>query len=115
MEAMSMSNEQLATRFVEILSERATRNGLTVPRWSTLPANWRRIWIETVPAFLEELGYQAIAGGRFDERDEDEQIRVFCEGLTARQRLKTYRQLYAIGCRIDGIARAIDRLSSPRK
>src|SRR2546423_5287206 len=58
---MSMSNEQLATRFVEILAERASRNGLTVPRWSTLPANWRRVWIETVPAFLEELGYQAIA------------------------------------------------------
>jgi hypothetical protein len=110
---MSTTNEQLANRFVEILAERANRNGLTVPRWATLPANWRRIWIETVPAFLEELGYQPMAGGRFDERDEDEQIRVFCEALTARQRLKTYRQLYALGCRIDGIGRAIDKLSSP--
>jgi hypothetical protein len=55
-EVMSMNNEQLANRFVEILAERANRNGLTVPRWSTLPANWQRVWIETVPAFLEELG-----------------------------------------------------------
>jgi hypothetical protein len=57
--------------------------------------------METVPAFLEELGYR-IDEGRIDERSEDEQIRVHCQNLTACQRLKTYRQLYAVGCRIDG-------------
>jgi len=51
--------------------------------------------------------------GRIDERHEDEQIRVFGENLIARHRLKTYRQLYALGCRIDGIERSIEKLSSP--
>jgi hypothetical protein len=114
MEGMKASNEQLATRFVELLAEKAMRNGLTVPRWSTSPANWRRIWIETVPAFLEELGYQAISGGHFEERDEDERIRVLCEALSPRQRLKTYKQLYALGCRIGSVVRAIDKLSVAR-
>jgi hypothetical protein len=100
MATMKASNEQLATRFVELLAEKALRNGLTVPRWSTVPANWRRIWVETVPAFLEELGYQSIEGGDFKGRDEDERIRVLCDSLTPRQRLKAYKQLYALGCRI---------------
>jgi hypothetical protein len=104
---MASSNEQLAIRFVELFAENAARNGQAMPRWNALPLAWRRTWIEAVPAFLE-LGYRAIAGGRFNESDEDEQIRLFCENLTARQRLKTYRQLYALGCRIDRIERAIE-------
>jgi hypothetical protein len=35
-----------------------------------------------------------------------------CDNLTARQCLKTYSQLYALGCRIDGIERAIERLTT---
>jgi len=42
-----------------------------------------------------------------DERREDEQVRQLCENLSARQQLKTYWQLYALGCRIDGIVNAI--------
>src|ERR1700730_13487599 len=48
-------------------------------------------------------------GPRCDERHEDDQIRRLCENLTARPRLKTYSQLYALGCRIDGIERAANR------
>jgi hypothetical protein len=33
-----------------------------------------------------------------------------CQNLTARQRHKTYRQLYALGCRIDSVDRAIEKL-----
>jgi polyhydroxyalkanoate synthesis regulator phasin len=76
-------------------------------------AAWRQIFVETVRAFLDELGYQITgADGRIDERHEDEQIRRLCDNLTARQRLKTYSQLYALGCRIDGIERAIERLTT---
>jgi hypothetical protein len=110
---MTANNEQLAFRFVELLADKAMHNGQAVPRWITLPPAWRRIYTETVAAFLEGLGYRVIADGRIDERQEDEQIRLFCENLTARQRLKTYRQLYAWGCRIDRIECTIERLSKP--
>ena len=43
-----------------------------------------------------------------DERREDKQIRYLCQNLTPRQRLKTYRQLYALGCRIESVDRAIE-------
>jgi len=36
-----------------------------------------------------------------DLRREDEQIRQLCENLTACQRLKIYRDPYALGCRKD--------------
>lgn len=72
------------------------------------------IWAETVSAFLEGLGYHVMADGRIDERNEDEKIRILCENLTARQRLKTYRQLYALGCRIDRIERHIENLNVTR-
>jgi hypothetical protein len=49
---------------------------------------------------------------QIDERSEDEQIRIACQNLTARQRLKMYRHLYALGCRIDGIERSIEKLTS---
>jgi hypothetical protein len=94
---MTANNEQLAFRFVELLADKAMRNGQAVPRWTTLPSAWRRIYTETVAASLEGLGHRVIADGRIDERQEDEQIRLFCENLTARQRLKTYPQLYAWG------------------
>jgi hypothetical protein len=104
---MAASNEQLTVRFVELLVEKAMRNGQRVPGWTGLSAIWQRIWAETVTAFLEGLGYHVMADGRIDERNEDEKIRLLCENLTARQRLKTYRQLYALGCRIDRIERHI--------
>jgi hypothetical protein len=108
---MIVSNERLAFRFVELLAEKAMRNGQTAPRWITLPLEWRRVWTETIPAFLQEIGCRVIPDDGMEERDEDDQIRLFCDNLTARQRLKTYRQLYALGCRIDGIERAIDTLA----
>jgi hypothetical protein len=111
---MAASNEQLAVRFVELLSDTALRNGQRVPGWRALSLTWQRIWAATITAFLDALGYRAMAGGRIEERDEDEQIRRFCENLTARQRLKTYRQLYALGCRIDGIERSIEKLTAAR-
>jgi hypothetical protein len=107
---MSASNEQLAMRFVESLTQSAARNGQSAFRWTTMNPAWRRVFIETVPAFLDEIGHQSIPVEHMDERREDEQIRQVCENLTARQRLKTYRQLYALDCRIDGVDRAIEKL-----
>jgi hypothetical protein len=111
---MTASNEQLAIRFIEILSDSAKRNGNGLPMSQMCAqAAWRQIFVETVRAFLDEVGYQITgADGRIDERHEDEQIRRLCDNLTARQRLKTYSQLYALGCRIDGIERAIERLTT---
>jgi hypothetical protein len=111
---MRASNEQLAIRFIEILSDSAKRNGNGLPMSQMCTqATWRQIFVETVRTFLDELGYQITgADERIDERDEDEHIRGLCENLTARQRLKTYYQLYALGCRIDGIERAIERLTT---
>jgi hypothetical protein len=107
----SNQNEKLAMRFVELLAEKAIRNGQPISHWGNMSPAWQRTFVETVPAFLEELGYRA-DDGRVDERREDDQIRVRCENLTQRQRLKTYRQLYALGCRIDGIERSIGKLTS---
>jgi hypothetical protein len=111
---MSAGNEKLVMRFVELLVESATRNGQHVSRWTSMTLVWRRILTETVPAFLDELGYRATAEMPIDERREDEHIRLLCDNLTSRQRLKTYRQLYALGCRIDSVDRAIDKLTKPR-
>jgi hypothetical protein len=111
---MPAGKEQLAIRFIEILSDSAKRNGNGLPMSQMCAQDtWRQIFVETIRAFLDELGYQ-IAGsdGQIDERHEDDQIRRLCENLTARQRLKTYSQLYALGCRIDGIERAIERLTT---
>jgi hypothetical protein len=107
---MSASNEQLAMRFVELLAQSATRNGQSASRWTAMNPAWRRVFMETIPAFLDEVSHQSIPVGHIDERREDEQIRQLCENLTARQRLKTYRQLYALDCRIDGVDRAIEKL-----
>jgi hypothetical protein len=111
---MPASNEQLAIRFIEILSDSAKRNGNALPMSQMCAqATWRQIFVETVRSFLEELGYEITESeGRIDARHEDDQIRRLCENLTARQRLKTYSQLYALGCRIDGIERAIERLTA---
>jgi hypothetical protein len=106
----SNENEKLAMRFVDLLADKAVRNGQPISRWNNLSLAWRHTFVETVPAFLEELGYQPDED-RVDERHEDEQIRVRCENLTARQRLKMYRQLHALGCRIDGIERSIEKLT----
>ena len=104
---MAVSNERLTFHFVELLVEKAMRNGQRAPGWTGLSPIWQRIWAETVSAFLEGLGYHVMADGRIDEHNEEEKIRLLCENLTARQRLKTYRQLYALGCRIDRIERHI--------
>jgi hypothetical protein len=108
---MNSREEKLAIRFVELLAEKTQRSGLSAWHWSNLPPSWRGIFMEAVPAFLEELGYR-VDEGRIDDRNEDEQIRIRCESMTARQRLKTYRQLYALGCRIDGIERSIEQLTA---
>jgi hypothetical protein len=97
-------------RFVELLAQNSTRYGQSALRWTTMSPAWRRVFIETVPAFLDEISHQSIPVEHMDERREDEQIRQVCENLTARQRLKTYRQLYALGCRIDSVDRAIEKL-----
>src|ERR1700686_5723961 len=104
---MAASKEMLTFHFVELLVEKAMRNGQRAPGWAGLSPSWQRIWAETVSAFLEGLGYHVMADGRIDEHNEEEKIRLLCENLTARQRLKTYRQLYALGCRIDRIERHI--------
>jgi hypothetical protein len=59
----------------------------------------------TIQHFLEELGARIIVDDEMNENAEDEQFRVLCEHLNARRRLKLYRQLYALGCRIDGASR----------
>jgi hypothetical protein len=107
---MPASNEQLAIRFIEILSDSAKRNGNGLPlSQMSVQATWRQIFVETVRAFLDQLGYQTTGSDRrIVEWHEDDQIRQLCENLTARQRLKTYSQLYALGCRIE---RAIERLT----
>jgi hypothetical protein len=107
---MNSSDEQLTIRFVELLAEKARSKGQTVSNWAAMPANWRRVFAETVPAFLRQIGYR-LGDGTIDDQREDEQIRLLCENMKARQRLKTYRQLYALGCRIDAIERAIEKLS----
>jgi len=82
-------------------------------RKSAVRATWRQIFVDTIRSFLDELGYQITESeGAINERYEDDQIRRLCENLTARQRLKAYSQLYALGCRIDGIERAIERLTT---
>jgi len=88
---MSASNEQLAMRFVELLAQSAARNGQGASRWTTMNPAWRRVFVEAVPAFLDEISHESIPVGHMDERREDEQIRQLCQNLTARQRLKTYR------------------------
>ena len=103
---MSSKKEQLVIRFVELLVEKAMRNGQTISSWTTMLPAWRRIFSETVPEFLETIGY-SVTEGQIDERAEDEHIRLLCDNLSARQRLKVYRQLYALGCRIDAIDRVI--------
>src|SRR6266404_7275288 len=106
---MAENNERLTGRFIELLIERAASNGQTVSYWAKLNPVWRRILGETIATFLDEVGISAIDGSWNGERGEDEQIRVLCERMTARQRLKTYRQLYALDCRIDGIDHAIEK------
>jgi hypothetical protein len=96
-------------RFVELLAQSATRNGQSASRWTAMNPAWRRVFIEAVRAFLDEISHQSTPIKHEEERREDEQIRQLCQDLTARQRLKTYRHLYALGCRIDGIDRAIEQ------
>ena len=83
---MPASNEQLAIRFIEILSDSAKRNGNGLPMSQMCAqAAWRQIFVETVRAFLDELGYQMTeSGGWIDEQQEDDQIRRLRENLTAR-------------------------------
>ena len=80
---------QLAARFVELLADRAMRTGHVAPSWEKLPPAWKSIFAATVLAFLEERGCGLIANEAMSEKQEDEQIRLFCEGLTARRRLYT--------------------------
>jgi hypothetical protein len=112
---MAANNERLAIRFIELLVERASSYGQVLSHWAKLTPAWRRIFSETIGAFLDEVGYRAIDEMQIDTRGEDEQIRLSCERMTARQRLKTYRQLYALGCRIDGIDHAIEKVAQPRR
>ena len=70
---MNSQEEKLAKRFVDLLAEKTLRTGQTVWRWNSMPPSWRGIFMEAVPAFLEELGYR-VDEGRIDEHGEDEQI-----------------------------------------
>jgi hypothetical protein len=38
-------------RFIELLVERASRNGRTISHWAKLRSGWRSIFSETIPAF----------------------------------------------------------------
>jgi hypothetical protein len=111
---MAANNERLTIRFVELLVERASSHGQVLTHWAKLTPAWRRIFSEAIAAFLDEVGFRGIDEERNDEHGEDERIRVLCERMTARQQLKTYRQLYALGCRIDGIDHAIEKLTKLR-
>ena len=75
------------------------RTGHVALSWEKLPPAWKSIFAATVLAFLEERGCGLIANEAMSEKQEDEQIRLLCEGLTARRRLKMYRQLYALELR----------------
>jgi hypothetical protein len=57
---MSASNEQLAMRFVELLTQSAARNGQSALQWTTMNPAWRRVFMETIPAFLDEISHQSI-------------------------------------------------------
>ena len=111
---MTANNESLANRFVELLADRAECYGQRVSRWAALTPAWRCALTDTISAFLAELGCGLIVSGDIDERGEDEQVRELCEHMTTRQRLKTYRQLYALGCRMNGIEQAIEKLTKSR-
>jgi hypothetical protein len=111
---MISNNERLTLRFIELLVERAASNGQTVSRWARLTPAWRRVFSETIAAFLGEVGYDAISERPIHARDEEEQIRLLCDRMTACQRLIMYRQLYALGCRIDHIDQEIGKLTKSR-
>jgi hypothetical protein len=111
---MAANKERLTIHFIELLVERASSHGQALSTWAKLTPAWRRIFSETIAAFLDEVGHCAIEEAQIDQRGEDEQIRTLCEHMTARQQLKTYRQLYALGCRMDGIDHAIEKLTKPR-
>jgi len=109
---MTSDDEKLAIRFVNLLAERADWDGKRAPQWANLSGDWRWIVAETLSDFLAELG--VTPSGDIAEDREDDRIRELCERMTARQRLKTYRQLYAVGCRITGIDDAIEKLTRSR-
>jgi hypothetical protein len=85
---------QLAARFVELLADRAMRTGHVAPSWEKLPPAWKSIFAATVLAFLEERGCGLIANEAMSEKQEDEQIRLFCEGLTAPGRTSRRRRVH---------------------
>ena len=62
------------------------RTGHVALSWEKLLPAWKSIFAATVLAFLEERGCGLIANEAMSEKQEDEQIRLFCEGLTARRR-----------------------------
>jgi hypothetical protein len=105
---MTSDDEKLAIRFVNLLAERADWDGKRVPQWANLSGDWRWIVAETLSDFLMELGVTP-SGGIAEDR-EDEHVRQLCERMTARQRLKMYRQLYALGCRVTGIDVSIEKV-----
>jgi hypothetical protein len=109
---MTADDEKLAIRFVHLLAERADWDGQRAPHWANLSSEWRRIMAETISDFLAELGFTPSGG--IAEYREDDHIRELCERMTARQRLKTYRQLYALGCRINDVDHAIEKLTGSR-
>jgi hypothetical protein len=111
---MAASDEQRAMRFVELLANRAASSGLSAWRWVTLNIGWRRVFIDTVSTFLDEINRESVSVRPIDERQEDERIRQMCDYLTPRQRLKVYRQLYALGCRIDRINYSIEKVTRAR-
>jgi hypothetical protein len=112
---MAANNEQLAICFVELLVERANRNGQALSHWAKLTPAWRRIFSETIAAFLDEVGYRAIDEMQIDTCGEEEQIRILCDRMTARQRLKNVpAAVCPLGCRIDRIEQEIEKLTKSR-
>jgi hypothetical protein len=91
---MAGNAERRAMRFVELLANQAAKSGFNAWRWITLNAGWRRVFIETVSIFLNEINRESLSVRPIDEWCEDDQIRQLCTNLTPRQQLKLYRHLY---------------------
>jgi hypothetical protein len=88
------------------------------------PSTFGESYPSTIYEFISEPvgeSYSAPTGESYSAptrlaygRHEDEEIRVWCERMADRERLKTYRQLYALGCRINRTDQEIEKLAKGR-
>lgn len=89
----------MAVRFFQLLDEGANWIAKSLQLEAACRQPGRASLSRRRSSFLEDLSDSIIIDDELDENDEDEQDRLLCENLTARQRPKLCRQLYALGCR----------------